>query len=82
MSPRTRTRDYYDGVRASITWLHERAASMNDPHARTVLNSAAFSLGVAKPTPPAESGLGDGSGHGTEPRSQTRDEPNPHQRTT
>ena len=29
-----------------ITWLHEEAARMNDPHARRLLNSAAFALGV------------------------------------
>lgn len=34
------------GVRAAITWLHKHAASMNDPKARDVLNSAAFSLGA------------------------------------
>lgn len=34
------------GVRLAITWLHRRAEQMNDPHARAVLNSAAFQLGV------------------------------------
>lgn len=42
--------DFKQGVRACITWLHEEAAKMNDPHARAVLNSAAFHLGIAKPT--------------------------------
>lgn len=50
MSP-SETRAYYSGVRASITWLHQRAASMNDPHARAILNSAGFDLGVDKPDP-------------------------------
>ena len=34
-----------DGLRYAITWLHRRAESMNDPHAKAVLNSAAFDLG-------------------------------------
>lgn len=33
-------------IRACIAWLHAQAASMNDPKAKAVLNSAAFSLGV------------------------------------
>jgi hypothetical protein len=36
------------GIRSAITWLHERAKEMNDPHARAVLNSAAFGLGTEK----------------------------------
>ncbi|TNC14861.1 translation initiation factor IF-1 [Methylobacterium terricola] len=39
-------RGYRDGLRADVTWLADRARSMNDPHAQAVLNSAAFSLGV------------------------------------
>ncbi|WP_375451141.1 hypothetical protein [uncultured Devosia sp.] len=35
-----------DGIRLAITWLHARAAEMNDPHARQCLNGAAFNLGV------------------------------------
>jgi hypothetical protein len=35
------------GVRRAVTWLHERAAEMNDPHAQQVLNSAATNLGWA-----------------------------------
>lgn len=34
-----------DGIRYAITWLHNRANEMNDPHARAIINSAAFSLG-------------------------------------
>lgn len=45
---------YQRGVRACITWLHERAASMNDPHAKAILNTAAFNLGVDKPEPGAD----------------------------
>lgn len=39
-------RGFRAGQRWAITWLHERAKSMNDPHARDVLNSAAFQMGV------------------------------------
>jgi hypothetical protein len=39
-------RGYRDGVRFSITWLHQRAREMNDPHAVALLNTAAFNLGV------------------------------------
>jgi hypothetical protein len=42
---------YYRGVRACIAWLHARADTMNDPHAKSVLNSAAFNLGRDKPAP-------------------------------
>lgn len=49
---------YRKGVRTSIEWLHERAKEMNDPHARAILNTAAFHLGVdlkrALPSPPKE----------------------------
>jgi hypothetical protein len=41
--------DFYRGVRAAITWLHVEAQRMSDPHARSVLNNAAFHLGVNKP---------------------------------
>lgn len=34
-----------DGLRYTITWLHRRAEGMNDPHAKAILNSAAFDLG-------------------------------------
>lgn len=34
------------GVRRAITWLHEEAKTMNDPHAVQILNNAAFHLGV------------------------------------
>jgi len=35
------------GKRWAVTWLHDRAKEMNDPHARQVLNSAGFNMGVA-----------------------------------
>lgn len=50
-------RNYYRGVRACIAWLHAEALKMNDPHARSILDNAAFHLGVDKP-PPAESSAG------------------------
>jgi hypothetical protein len=39
-------RDFTPGIRFAITWLHKRANEMNDPKAKQVLDSAAFSLGV------------------------------------
>lgn len=39
-------RGYHDGLREAITWLHARAREMNDPHAKAILNTAAFHLGV------------------------------------
>lgn len=39
-------RGYQDAAREMNTWLHEEAARMNDPHARRLLDGAAFSLGV------------------------------------
>ncbi|MBN8292866.1 translation initiation factor IF-1 [Rhodobacter sp. NTK016B] len=35
-----------NGVKACIAWLHKRADEMNDPHAKAILNSAAFGMGV------------------------------------
>jgi hypothetical protein len=40
-----------NGIKACIEWLHAEAARMNDPKARDVLNSAAFSLGVEMKQP-------------------------------
>lgn len=34
------------GIRMAITRLHKRALEMNDPHAKTIINTAAFHLGV------------------------------------
>lgn len=43
------------GIKWAVTWLHRRAAEMNDPHARLVLNSAAFGIGwQAKRLPPVK----------------------------
>lgn len=39
-------RGHQDAAREMFTWLHEEAARMNYPHARRLLNSAAFALGV------------------------------------
>ena len=45
-----RSSEFRDGhrmaLKAAITWLHAEAASMNDPKARDILNSAAFNLGA------------------------------------
>ena len=39
---------FLNGIRRAIQWLHYRAAhDMNDPHAKAVLNTAAFHLGNA-----------------------------------
>jgi len=35
-----------DGIRWAITWLHARAEEMNDPNAKTILNTAAFNIGA------------------------------------
>lgn len=40
------TQGYRHAAKDAIEWLHQRAASMNDPHAKTILNGAAFELGV------------------------------------
>ena len=40
---------YNRGVRTCIAWLHARALEMNDPHARAILNVAAYNLGRNKP---------------------------------
>jgi hypothetical protein len=44
-------RGYQDAARKMITWLHEEAASMNDPHARRLLDDAAFAIGVRVNSP-------------------------------
>ncbi len=45
----SRSPEYTHGMRAGIKWaityLHERAGYMSDPHARAVLNEAAFNMG-------------------------------------
>lgn len=41
-------RGYGDAMTAAIAWLHARAEQMNDPHARSILNSAATNLGWAE----------------------------------
>ncbi len=34
-----------DAMRWAVRWLHERAKEMNDPHAKQVLDAAAFKMG-------------------------------------
>jgi hypothetical protein len=33
-------------LRRAVAWLHEEAKTMNDPHARRILDAAAHELGV------------------------------------
>lgn len=42
------------GVKWAITWLHERAKEMGDPNAKTILNTAAFNMGVESKTSAGE----------------------------
>lgn len=37
---------YRHAAKAAVEWLHKEAATMNDPNARAILNTAAFGLGV------------------------------------
>lgn len=45
-----KSEQYLQGRRAGIQWaitfLHKEAAGMNDPHARQILDGAAFRMGV------------------------------------
>ncbi len=34
-----------EGMQWAVSWLHNRAEEMNDPHARQVLQAAAFQMG-------------------------------------
>jgi hypothetical protein len=34
------------GARWAIAWLHKRALGMNDPHARVILNTAGYHMGI------------------------------------
>jgi len=47
-----------NGIKACVEWLHAEAKMMNDPHARAVLNDAAFHMGVLfkSPTPEVSRG--------------------------
>jgi len=49
-----RSHEYTQGKRAgikwAITWLHARANEMNDEHAKAILNTAAFNMGVENRT--------------------------------
>lgn len=37
---------YRRAAKDAVEFLHERAEAFNDPHAKAILNSAAFSIGV------------------------------------
>lgn len=60
----SRSHQFVEGMRSAqkraVAWLHERAASMKDPHAKAILDSAAFSYGqqaklaALPPAAPAE----------------------------
>lgn len=55
----SRSPEYTQGKRAgikwAISWLHVRAFEMGDPNAKTILNTAAFNMGVeAKATDGAD----------------------------
>ncbi len=45
-----RSQQFLDGQRSAekcaVQWLHDRANAMNDPHAKQVLDSAAFNMGA------------------------------------
>ena len=45
---------YRCAMKRAVAWLHHRADEMNDPHAKAILDSAAFNLGVAAQGPAAE----------------------------
>lgn len=34
-----------EALKWAVTWLYAHAESMNDPHARAILNSAAYGMG-------------------------------------
>lgn len=40
------TQGYRAAVKWAITWLHQRANEMNDPHAKQILDARAFEMGV------------------------------------
>ena len=47
-NPIARKQGFNAGIKAAIAWLHERADDMNDPHAKGILNGAAYGLGIDK----------------------------------
>jgi len=54
---------YRDGVRAAVTWLHNRAKQMRDPHAKAILDCAADHFGTEmalKSTKPQPTGEAEG----------------------
>ena len=56
-------RGYNDATGEIIAWLQARAQEMNDPHARGILNGAAFGLGLRHNSPEAKALLFDRSHH-------------------
>jgi hypothetical protein len=44
-------RGWNDASGEMIAWLQAEARAMNDPHARAILNGAAFGLGVWRNSP-------------------------------
>ena len=50
------TQAYRAAIKDAVTFLHDEAKRMNDPHAVMVLNNAAFHMGnhFARPTPSKE----------------------------
>jgi hypothetical protein len=38
---------YRRASKDAVDWLHREAAEMNDPHAKRILDAAAFHLGIA-----------------------------------
>ena len=45
MQPPDIARGRREGMQWAVSWLHNRAEEMNDPHARGVLQAAAFQMG-------------------------------------
>lgn len=39
-------RGFRDGVKRAVTWLHNEAEEMNDPHAAALYRRAAYQLGT------------------------------------
>ncbi len=57
-------RGHNDASVEAIAWLHAEALRMNDPHARQILNNAAFSLGVLHNKPEAQARIAQRGLHG------------------
>ena len=57
-------RGYNDASGEIIAWLHDEALTMNDTHARGILNGAAFALGLKRNTVEAKARVVQQAGHG------------------